>query len=317
MQKYVARRLLLMIPTLIGLTLIVFLLTRFTPQDTVDLILNDSAGYQDPALKAKLRKEFGLDSSLPEQYITWLGNILTGDLGASYFSGRPVAQELKSRVPVSVELGALALAFSIAIGIPIGVISAVYQDRWLDYATRGVSVLLLAVPSFWLALIVLIVGSRYFQWAPPARYEPPWQDIGSNLYIMMTPVIILGLGLAGTKIRLMRTQMLEVLRQDYIRTARAKGLTEMAVLLRHAAKNALIPVVTIIGLQMTVLVAGSVILERIFIIPGIGQYFLDAAARRDFPIVQSLTLIIATVIVVSNLLVDLSYAYLDPRVKYS
>jgi peptide/nickel transport system permease protein len=306
-----------MVPTLLGITLLVFLVTRLTPQDTVDLLLNDTAGYQDPELKAKLRKEFGLDSSLPEQYVAWLGDILTGDLGESFFSGRPVSDELKSRVPVSVELGALALLFSITVGVPIGVISAVFQDKPLDYATRGVAVLLLAIPNFWLALIILIVGSRYFQWAPPARYHAPWEDLGSNLYMMLTPVVILGLGLAGTKIRLMRTQMLEVLRQDYIRTARAKGLTEMGVLLRHAAKNALIPVVTIIGLQMTVLIAGSVILERIFIIPGIGQYFLDAAQRRDFPIVQSLTLIIGTVIVVSNLLVDLSYAYLDPRVKYS
>ncbi len=317
MQRYVARRLLLMFPTLLGLTLIIFVVLRLTPQDTVDLILGDSAGYQDPVLKAKLRKEFGLDSSIPKQYLSWLGDMATGDLGESLFNGRPVAEEMRSRVPVSVELGALALSFSIIVGVPIGVISAVYQDRWLDYGARGTAVLLLAIPNFWLALIVLVVGSRYFQWAPPARYYAPWENIASNLYIMLTPLVILGLGLAGTKMRLVRTQMLEILRQDYIRTARAKGLSELSVLLRHAAKNALIPVVTIIGLQLTVLVAGTVILERIFVIPGIGQYFLDAAQRRDFPIVQSLTLIIGVVIVVSNLLVDLSYAYLDPRVKYS
>jgi peptide/nickel transport system permease protein len=193
----------------------------------------------------------------------------------------------------------------------------VYQDKWLDYATRGGSVLLLAIPSFWLALLVITIGQRQFGWASPSTYAPPWDDIGDNLYILLTPAVILGLGLSGTKMRLMRTQMLEVLRQDYIRTARAKGLTEMSVLVRHAAKNALIPVVTIIGLQITVLIAGSVVLETIFLIPGVGQYVVDAARRRDFPIIQSLTLIIATVIVVSNLLVDLSYAYLDPRVKYS
>jgi peptide/nickel transport system permease protein len=315
-QKYVARRLLLMIPTLLGITIVVFMITRLTPQDTVDLLVGE-VGYQDQALKDKLRKEFGLTDSIPKQYVTWLGEIFTGDLGTSFYSGRPVTEELKNRVPVSVELGALALGFSISLGIPVGILSAVYQDKWIDYATRGGSVLLLAIPSFWLALIVLVVGSRQFDWAPPSKYFTPWDNLGENLYILLVPAIILGLGLSGTKMRLMRTQMLEVLRQDYIRTARAKGLTELSVLVRHASKNALIPVVTIIGLQVTVLIAGSVILETIFLIPGVGQYVVNAAQRRDYPIIQSLTLIIATVIVVSNLLVDLSYAYLDPRVKYS
>jgi len=315
-QKYVARRLLLMIPTLLGITIIVFMMTRLTPQDTVDILVGE-VGYQDLALKEQLRKEFGLTNSIPKQYVTWLGEILTGDFGSSLYSGRPVTEELKNRVPVSVELGALALAFSISLGIPVGILSAVYQDKWIDYATRGVSVLLLAIPSFWLALIVLVVGSRQFSWAPPSKYFTPWQNLGENIYILLVPAIILGLGLSGTKMRLMRTQMLEVLRQDYIRTARAKGLTELSVLVRHASKNALIPVVTIIGLQVTVLIAGSVILETIFLIPGVGQYVVNAAQRRDYPIIQSLTLIIATVIVVSNLLVDISYAYLDPRVKYS
>ncbi len=305
-----------MVPTLLGITIVVFMMTRLTPQDTVDLLVGE-VGYQDEALKAKLRDEFGLSNSIPKQYVTWLGEIATGDLGSSLYSGRPVMEELKNRVPVSVELGAMALALSITLGIPIGIMSAVYQDKWIDYATRGGSVLLLAIPSFWLALIVLVVGSRQFTWAPPSKYFPPWDNLGENLYILLVPAIILGLGLSGTKMRLMRTQMLEVLRQDYIRTARAKGLTELSVLVRHAAKNALIPVVTIIGLQVTVLIAGSVILETIFLIPGVGQYVVNAAQRRDYPIIQSLTLIIATVIVVSNLLVDLSYAYLDPRVKYS
>jgi peptide/nickel transport system permease protein len=305
-----------MIPTLFGITIIVFMMTRLTPQDTVDLLVGE-VGYQDEALKAKLRDEFGLSDSIPKQYVAWLGEILTGNLGTSLYSGRPVTEELKNRVPVSVELGALALTFSITLGIPIGILSAVYQDKWIDYATRGGSVLLLAIPSFWLALIVLVVGSRQFGWAPPSKYFTPWQNLGENIYILLVPAIILGLGLSGTKMRLMRTQMLEVLRQDYIRTARAKGLPELSVLIRHASKNALIPVVTIIGLQVTVLIAGSVILETIFLIPGVGQYVVNAAQRRDYPIIQSLTLIIATVIVVSNLLVDLSYAYLDPRVKYS
>jgi peptide/nickel transport system permease protein len=315
-QQYIARRLLLMIPTLIGITVIVFMITRFTPQDTVDLLVGE-IGYQDEALKAKLRDELGLSSSVFRQYIDWIAGIMTGDFGASYYTGRGVMEELKHRVPVSVQLGAMAMAISIAVGVPVGVISAVYQDKPIDYATRGGAILMLAIPNFWLALIVIVVGSRYFGWAPPARYTPPWDDLGNNLYILLTPALILGLSLSGTKIRLMRTQMLEVLRQDYIRTARAKGLTEYGVLVRHAAKNALIPVVTIIGLQITVLIAGSVILENIFLIPGIGRYVVDAATRRDYPILQALTLIISAVIVMSNLIVDISYAWLDPRVKYS
>jgi peptide/nickel transport system permease protein len=305
-----------MIPTLFGITLLVFMLTRFTPQDTVDLLVGE-IGYQDEALKQKLRDELGLSSSVVKQYWNWITDVLRGDLGSSWYSGRSLSEELRNRVPVSMELGVLALGLSIVIGIPIGVISALKQDTVIDYATRGLAILLLAVPSFWLAIMVLIIGSRYFQWAPPVAYTAPWKDLLNNLYILLTPAVILGIGLSGTKMRLMRAQMLEVLRQDYIRTARAKGLAETAVMIRHASKNALIPVVTVIGLQIPILIAGSVILENIFLLPGIGRYLVDSATRSDFPILQGLTLIIATVIVVSNLLVDLSYAFLDPRVRYS
>ncbi len=316
MQQYISRRLLLMIPTLFGITIIVFGITRFTPQDVVDRLVGEQ-GYQDVALKKQLRDQFGLSGSVPKQYVKWLGQIFTGNFGKSFYSGNSVTAELKNRVPVSVELGGLALAFGMTVGLPIGIISAVKQDKFLDYSTRGLAILILAVPSFWLALLVLTFGSREFGWAPPFRYTPPWTDLGNNLYMMLAPALILGIGLSGIQMRLMRTQMLEVLRQDYIRTARAKGLTEMAVLMRHAAKNALVPVLTVIGLQITVLIAGSVILENIFLIPGIGRYIVDAAQRQDYPILQGLTLIIAGVIVMSNLVVDIAYAFLDPRVKYS
>jgi peptide/nickel transport system permease protein len=292
------------------------MLTRFTPQDTVDLLVGE-IGYQDEALKQKLREELGLSSSIVKQYWNWISDVLRGDLGQSWYSGRSLTEELRNRVPVSMELGILALGLSIVIGIPIGVLSALKQDSFVDYATRGLAILFLAVPNFWLAIMVLIIGSRYFGWAPPVAYTKPWDDLPNNLYIMLVPAIILGTGLSGTKMRLMRAQMLEVLRQDYIRTARAKGLAETAVMIRHASKNALIPVVTVIGLQIPILIAGSVILENIFLLPGIGRYLVDSATRSDYPILQGLTLIIATVIVVSNLLVDLSYAFLDPRVRYS
>ncbi len=315
MGNYILRRLLLMIPTLIGLSILVFLLTRFTPGDVVDRLTGD-IGYQNPELKAQLRQQFGLTNSLPHQYLTWMGHVLTGNFGQSYFSGIPVTQELKNRVPVSVELGVLGLGVSILLGLPIGIISAVYQDKWPDYLTRGAAIALLAIPSFVLAVSVLLLGAKWFHWAPPAIYAKPWQNLGTNLYIMLTPVLILGLGLSGGTMRLMRTQMLEVMRQDYIRTARAKGLTEVSVLIRHAAKNALIPVVTVIGLQIPIVVAGTVVLESIFLLPGVGRYLLDSASRNDYPVIQGLTLIVAVVIVFTNLLVDLSYALLDPRVRY-
>jgi peptide/nickel transport system permease protein len=315
MQTYVARRVLLMIPTLIGISMIVFFMTRLTPQDVVDRLVGE-VGYQDTALKEQLREQFGLKNSIPKQYVTWIGNFLTGDFGTSYYSGRSVASDLKNKIPVSLELGVLAMGFAICFGIPIGILSAVKQDRAVDYLGRGGAILLLSVPSFWLALIVITLGSRYFHWSAPFRYTTPLQDLRNNLYMMMTPVIILGLGLSGAQMRLMRTQMLEVLRQDYIRTARAKGLTETAVLIRHAAKNALIPVITVIGLQITIVIAGSVVLETIFLLPGVGRFIVAAAPNQDYPVLQAVTLLIATVIVFSNLLVDLSYAFLDPRVKY-
>ncbi len=316
MQTYIARRVLLMIPTLIGISMLVFFMTRLTPQDAVDRLVGD-VGYKDTALKNDLRKQFGLNHSIPQQYATWIGNFMTGNFGNSYYSGRPISTDLKQKIPVSLELGILAMGFAICFGLPIGILSAVKQDRALDYVGRGGAILLLSVPSFWLALIVITFGSRQFHWAPPLTYHKPWDSLSNNLVMMITPVIILGLGLAGSQMRLMRTQMLEVLRQDYIRTARAKGLTETAVLVRHAAKNALIPVITIIGLQITVIIAGSVVLETIFSLPGIGRYVVDAAQKSDYPVLQAITLLIAIVIVLSNLLVDLSYAVLDPRVKYS
>ncbi len=314
MQQYIARRLLLMIPTLLGLTIIIFMLTRFTPHDTVDQLVGE-IGYQDEALKKDLRDKFGLSNSIPKQYINWLGDILTGNFGDSFYTGRSITGELRNRLPVTVELGVIALGFSIVLGIPIGILSAIKQDSWMDYSTRGVAILLLAVPSFWFAILVLTIGSRYFNWAPPGQYTGPGEDLRNNLAIMATPAIILGLGLSGTKMRLMRAQMLEVMRQDYIRTARAKGLNEMAVLIRHAAKNALIPVVTVIGLQIPILIAGSVILETIFLIPGIGRYLVESATRADYPILQGLALLVGATIVISNLLVDLSYGLLDPRVR--
>ena len=315
MHVYILRRLLLAIPTVLGVTLFVFLLTRFTPTDVVDQLVGE-IGYQDEELKQQIREELGLNRSVFQQYVRWLGEAARLDLGQSFFSGRPVMEELKARLPVSVELGLLALTFSILIGIPIGVLSAIRQDTWLDYVVRGGSILLLAVPPLFMGIMVLAVGAFQFNWAPPSRYTAPWEDLSNNLAIMATPAIVLGLALAGAKMRLVRTQMLEVLRQDYVRTAWAKGLAERAIIVRHVLRNALIPVVTIIGVQIPIVVTGAVIMETIFLLPGVGRYLVSSAASFDYPVVQGITLLIALVVVLSNLIVDLSYAALDPRVRY-
>jgi peptide/nickel transport system permease protein len=209
------------------------------------------------------------------------------------------------------------MAISVIVGIPVGVLAALRQDSWADYLTRGGVILFLALPVFWTAILALQVGRIYFQWAPPARYEDLWVDPVQNLYIMATPALILGINLAAIQARFARAQMLEVLRQDYIRTARAKGLTGRAVIVRHALRNALIPVITVIGLQLAGAVTGTIILEQIFLIPGVGRYLIFAATNADYPIVQSVTLLLAVVVVLVNLLIDVSYAFLDPRVRES
>jgi len=304
-----------MLPTVVGVALIVFFLLRFAPGDVADLLLAETQAANDPEVEAKIREDLGLDGSPLEQFIRWSGQVLQGDLGTSYYSARPVGDDLSERLPVTVQLGLMGLALSVLVGIPIGAISALRQDDWADYLLRGGAILFLSVPTFWLALLVLQTGREWFGWAPPARYVDLWDDPAQNLYIMITPAIILGIGLAAVQARYFRAQMLEVLRQDYIRTARAKGLHGRVVLIRHAFRNASIPVITIIGLQVPVAITGTIILEQIFLIPGVGRLLIDAARRADYPIVQAITLVIAIATVFVNLLIDLSYGVLDPRIR--
>lgn len=315
MSKYVLRRLLLTIPTVVGVSMIVFVILRFTPGDVADHLLAETLAAHDPEVEARIREDVGLEGSIAKQYLRWSFNVLQGDLGDSYYTGRSVREDLTERLPVSFELGIIAIVISVVVGIPIGLISAIRQDTWLDYVTRGGAILFLAVPAFWMALLVLQVGRQQFHWAPPALYKDLWDDPVSNLYIMLTPAIILGVNLAAIQARYFRTQMLEVMRQDYIRTAWAKGLSSRVVLLRHATRNALIPVVTVIGLQIPTAVTGVIILEIIFLIPGVGRFLIEAARRADYPIVQGVTLVVAITVVTVNLIIDLSYAYLDPRIK--
>ena len=315
MSRYLLRRLLLLVPTLLGVSIVVFVLVRLLPGDAVALQLQDARASA--ADEAALRSQLGLDRPIYLQYVDWLGTLLRGDLGHSFRSHQPVVQELANRLPVTAELGLLALVIAAAVATTVGVISAVRQDTWADYVARSAAIGLLAVPGFWLGTLVVTLPSVWWHWTPPLRYVRLSEDPTRNLGIVIIPAVILGLGLSGGLMRLVRTQMLEVLRQDFIRTAAAKGLAEHSVVVRHALKNAFIPALTVLGLQVAVLVSGTVVLESIFVLPGMGRYLLESVQARDYPAIQGLNLIFATVIVLTNLLVDLLYGWLDPRVRYS
>ena len=317
MQRYIIQRLLLAVPTLFGLTVLVFVALRVVlPTDVVDRIVGEY-GRNDVERQEQLREQLGLSASLPRQYLTWMGGILQGDMGRSLHSGIPVTTEMRRRIPVSLELGLVGLASSVLLAIPIGMIAAIKQDRAPDYLLRGGAILLNALPGFWLAILILTFGSLWFQWAPPVKFKYLTEDPWEHLKIMLTPALLIGLTPSGGLIRLVRTQMLEVLRQDYIRTARAKGLQPGTVVFRHALRNSLIPVVTVIGLTLPTLVAGTVIFETIFIIPGMGRYLVDSVNNLDYPVIQATNLFFAVLIVAANLVVDVSYGVLDPRIRYS
>jgi peptide/nickel transport system permease protein len=315
MSYYVVRRLLLLVPTLLGVTIVVFALVRLLPGDAVALQLQDARATA--ADEARLRSDLGIDKPIYVQYVDWLATLLHGDLGHSFRSRAPIADELANRLPVTAELGLFALVIAATVAVAVGVISAVKQDTWADYAARSAAIGLLAIPGFWLGTLVVTLPSVWWHWTPPLRYVRLTEDPARNLTIVIIPAIILGLGLSGGLMRLVRTQMLEVLRQDFIRTAAAKGLAEHSVVLRHALKNAFIPALTALGLQVALLVSGTVVLESIFVLPGMGRYLLESVQARDYPAIQGLNLIFATVIVLTNLVVDLLYGWLDPRVRYA
>ncbi|MCC7364110.1 MAG: ABC transporter permease [Dehalococcoidia bacterium] len=315
MNTYVIQRLLLILPTMFGVTVVLFMAVRFLPGDAVDQMLGDF-GAASPELRRQLEERYSLNNSIPQQYVDWMGELVTGDLGTSITSGRSVSSELQRRLPATFQLGLLAMAFSLMISLPIGIVSAVKQNTPIDYAARSLAIMLLSVPSFWLGLLAITYGFAWFGWTPPLRYEQIWEDPIANLQILWVPALILGGLLSGTTMRIMRSTMLEVLREDYIRTARAKGLGARLVVMRHGLRNAILPVITVIGLQVPVVVGGTVLLERIFSIPGMGSYLLTSLSQRDYPVVQAIVLISASFIILTNLLVDLSYSVIDPRIRY-
>jgi peptide/nickel transport system permease protein len=314
MHLYLARRLLLVVPTLIGVTIVVFSMVRLLPGDAVSMLLQDYAYASDADA---MRTRLGLDRPFHVQYFEWVGGLLQGNLGASLRSNEPVTVEISNRMPVTAELGLMAMAIGLLIALPIGVLSAVRQDTRTDYLARGLAIGMLAIPGFWLGTLVITLPSIWWQWTPPLRYTKLWDDPGKNLGQMIIPSIILGIALSGTVMRLTRAQMLEVLRQDFVRTAAAKGLDEWAVVIRHALRNAFIPVLTLLGLEVAIVVGGAVVVENVFALPGIGRYLLEGIQYRDYPVIQALNLIFAVVVVMTNLLVDLLYGWIDPRVRYS
>lgn len=319
MLNYIIRRLLLAIPTLLLLSLIVFITIRFIPGDVIDQIVAENptwTGVDREEAKEIIRADLGLDKPIHVQYFNWLGGVLRGDLGLSLLTYRPIGPDILSRIPVTVELGLIALITSMCISLPVGIYSAARQDTWGDMVCRVVAILCITMPAFWIGTMVIVFGSVTFGWTPALRYIPITQDFWGNLGQFIIPGVIMGMVMSGTTMRMTRTMMLEVLREDYIRTAWSKGLKERVVILRHGLKNALIPVVTLIGGGIPILIAGSVILEQIFVLPGTGRLLVDALGRRDYPVIQSVNLVIACFVMITNLAVDISYAYLDPRIRY-
>ncbi|MFT5097953.1 MAG: peptide/nickel transport system permease protein [Candidatus Azotimanducaceae bacterium] len=315
MQAFIIRRILALIPTLIFTSVIVFASIRMIPGDVIDLMLaqNDISTGND---RAVIEASLGLDKPIYVQYFVWVGNILQGDLGRSLWQNTPVTEQLAATLPITFELGFLALIVALSVAIPIGIYSAMAQDTAGDYLARSFSLLMLAVPSFWLGTLVMVFPSVWWRWAPPLQYTPFLDDPLGNLGHMMVPSILLGLSLSAVTMRMTRTMMLEVLRQDYIRTARAKGLSENIVVMRHALRNCLIPVVTLIGLQAPLLIGGAVILEQIFVVPGMGLLLLEAVFQRDYPVVTGVFLVVGIAILLINLFVDLTYGFLDPKVRH-
>jgi peptide/nickel transport system permease protein len=314
-RGYITKRLLIAGVTLIGMSLVIFALMRLAPGNIADVIF-ESAGYVDPAEKKALERELGVDRPLPTQYVRWMGEVLHGDLGKSYRYDMPAWKIIKPRLPVTIELAMLSLVFSILLGVPFGVISAVRQDKPIDYLLRVISLAGLSMPSFWLGMIVILLFVRQLGWIPSVTYVSPFEDLRANLWQFMVPAAAVGYRSSALIMRITRSAMLEVLREDYIRTAWAKGQRQTAVVWRHALKNASLPVLTVIGIEFAFLIGGLVVTETVFNLPGVARYLVDAIQFRDYPVVQNLTMFIAIVVVLANLAVDLLYAWADPRIKY-
>ena len=326
MQAYIIRRLLLIIPTIFIASLIIFLLLRFIPGDIVSQMAAQHKGLLTEADEAAIARRLGLDVPIPVQYARWLGvmrdhhgsfsGLLQGSLGLSLWSRRPVTEIILNRVPVTFELAVLSVVMAVLIAVPIGTYSAIRQNKLGDYLARSFGILAIAVPNFWLGTLVVVYLSIWGGWSPPLEYVSFTDDPLGNLKMLIIPSLVLGMAMSGMIMRMMRTMMLEVLRQDYVRTAWSKGLRERVVILRHALPNALIPVVTVVGSLLPWVIGGAIITEAIFNLPGLGTLMLHTINDRDYTVISGATMFIAAIIVLGNLVVDLTYGFLDPRIRY-
>jgi len=303
-----------MVLTLFGMSVLIFVMLRLVPGNIADILV-DSAGIADPKEKAKIARELGLDRPIFDQYLQWIGGLVRGDLGFAYVSERPALEEIAPRIPISAKLAGLALFFSVILGVPLGVISAVRQNSVVDYLLRIISLSGLSLPSFWLGLLILMASVQWFGMIPIYTNEP--RSFVDEMLLLSIPAAAVGFRSSALIMRLTRSSMLEVLRQDYIRTARSKGASQTTVNYEHALRNALLPVVTIIGIEAAFLVGGLIVTETVFNIPGVARFLVEAILWRDYPIVQNLVMLIAFCVVVVNFLVDMAYMALDPRIKYA
>lgn len=335
MRQYFIRRAVLVVPTILGVTLLITVLLQILEGNIADLIFAESATFNQELTKEQIEDDLGVNDKLLGsrflgifvQWGEWMGDVAQGDFGEYFRSRRSVGGELGNRVPVTLELAGLALIFSLLISLPTGVISAIRQDTVIDHVVRSFSIFMLALPSFWLGTMYFVIVGKWDDWGlpdsignwllPPSIYADPWDDPEANIRQMWAPAAILGFALAGSVMRLTRSQMLEVLRQDYVRTAWSKGLRERTVVVRHAIKNAFIPVFSLIGIQITILISGSVVLESIFGMPGLGLMLIEAVTQREYVAVQGVLLVVAAFVVITNFLVDMLYSLLDPRIRYA
>jgi len=317
MLQYILKRLLLMIPTLVGVAIIIFLLLRVVPGDVVEAkYLAQGSQFQSQDLMDLERKKLGLDQPLWKQFTTWMGGLLRFDFGVSMWTGSPITEEIKLRFALSMQLAIMATVVATLLAIPLGILAALKQDTWVDYAVRVFSIAGLAMPSFWLGILMILGMLIIFKWLPPMVYTPFWVNPWDNLAQLIWPALAVGYRYSAVATRMMRSAMLEVLREDYIRTARAKGLLVKLILARHALKNAMLPVVTVVGLEFAFLLGGLVVTEQVFNLNGLGLLFVEAISHRDYTLTQALVLIVASIFIFVNFATDIAYAWLDPRIRF-
>ena len=316
MHKYLIKRFLLMLPTLFGVALVTFLLIRVIPGDVVELRYSGDRGAVSQEILDRERARIGLDQPVWKQFLTWITGVVRLDFGTSMWTGAPIWEEIKLRFTLSLQVAIMATIVAVVLAIPLGVLSALKQDTWIDYSVRLFSIAGLAMPSFWLGIVIILVMLVVFKWLPPMVYTPFWVNPVQNLAQLIWPALAVGYRYSAVATRMTRSAMLEVLREDYIRTARAKGLVQKLILSRHALKNAMLPVLTVVALEFAFLIGGLVVTEQVFNLNGIGLLFVQAVAHRDYTLLQALIMLVAGSFIVVNFLMDIAYAWLDPRIRY-